>query len=92
MKTLVKRRLLTVSRDIAETRAELAMARDELATAGGRLDEFRLRMLIAETPLADRDLRFAVEGFRRVEERVRRLEADLEVLRAERRRLAHTLA
>jgi hypothetical protein len=87
MKTQVMRRLLTVAQEIADTRRELTMAREELTRRGTTLEDSRLRMLIAETPVADRDLQAAVERFQVVERTVLRLEADLEALRVEQRRL-----
>jgi hypothetical protein len=48
-------------------------------------------MLIAETPLADRDLQRAADGYIGVEREVRHAERQLETLRAERTRLSEGL-
>ena len=72
--------------------ADLHRLRDRLDVQGALLDEYRLRMLIAETPLADRDLQVAADGFLRIEDEVRRVEAAIESLRREERRLADGLA
>lgn len=73
-------------------KAELGRLRDRLDVQRALLDEYRLRMLIAETPLADRDLQVAAEAFLRIEEDVRLLEDTIESLRREERRLAEGFA
>jgi hypothetical protein len=91
MKNRVTRRLSTLSEEISGTRAELDRLRDRLAAHVAVLDDRRLRMLIAETPLADLDLRIADRDVRRIEGEVRRLEETLRTLRAERYRLSSLL-
>jgi hypothetical protein len=80
--------LAVLSRDLAEVRAHLAMARDRLAESRAALDECRLRTLIAETPIADRDLHRAAESHARARAEVDRLEDALAELRADHDRLA----
>jgi hypothetical protein len=80
--------LAALSVEIAGTRTELAMARERLAERETTLEEYRLRMLIAETPLADRDLHSAALIRDRARAEVDRLEVALATLREEERRLA----
>ena len=69
-------------------RTDLARLRERLEVQRSLLDEYRLKMLIAETPLADGQLRAAAESFLSIDEEVRRAEAALESLHRERQRLA----
>jgi hypothetical protein len=75
-----------VSRDLARARAELGFLRDRLAAEGQALEDRRLRMLIAETPVADRDLHRSAEAVGRLESRIGELEAEVAALVAEERR------
>jgi hypothetical protein len=79
--------LAALSVEIAGTRTELAMARELLAERESTLEEYRLRMLMAETPLADRDLHRAALIRDRARAEVDRLELALATLRDEERRL-----
>jgi hypothetical protein len=87
MKTYAQRHLLSLSRDIAEARAELTMLRDRLHQEVSILEDLHLRMLIAETPQADRDLHRAAGAVERLRERVIRLEAEVRALRVQEARL-----
>jgi hypothetical protein len=80
-------RLAALSEEIAGARAELEMARDLLAERDVTLEECRIRMLIAETPLADRDLHRAAAVRARARAEVDRLELALASLRDEESRL-----
>jgi hypothetical protein len=91
MKTHASRRLSTLMEEIASSEAELRRLRDRLEAQRAALDECRLRMLIAETPLADRDLHAAADGYLRVEQEVRRVERSLAVLRDDQQRLGRLL-
>jgi chromosome segregation ATPase len=92
MKTHVVRRLSTLSEEISETSAELGRLRDRLAAQLSVLDDCRLRMLLAETPLADRDLRVADRKVRAIQGEVGRLEESLSAMRLEQRRLSGLLS
>ena len=92
MSSQVSRRLSSLLEEIASKKAELGRLRDRFDVQRAVLDEYRLRMLIAETPLADRDLQVAADGFLRIEQEVRLLEGTIETLRLEERRLAGGLA
>ena len=85
-------RLSTVSEEIASIKADLSRLRERLDVQRAELDEHRLRMLMAETPLADRDLHAAAESYLRIEEEVHRLEGALESLRLEQQLLGRALA
>jgi hypothetical protein len=87
MKTYARRHLLSLSREIAEASAELRMLHDRLSEEASTLDDLRLRMLIAETPQADRDFQVAAAAVDRVRRRIHRLEAELRSLRAGEARL-----
>ena len=84
-------RLSSVCREIAATRAALDRARQRLSERRAALEESHLRMLIAETPVADLDLRLAIEEHRRLEREVDRLDRILDDLRAEERGLSDRL-
>ena len=92
MTSQVSRRISSLSQEIASKKAQLGRLRDRLDVQRVLLDEYRLRMLIAETPLADRDLQVAAEGFLEIEREVRTLESSIETLRLEEQRLAGGLA
>jgi chromosome segregation ATPase len=91
MNDRVSLRLSSVCREIAATRAALDRARQRLDERSVALDECQLRMLIAETPVADLDLRLAIEEHRRLEGEVARLDRILDDLRGEERRLSDRL-
>jgi hypothetical protein len=91
MSERVSLRLSSVCREIAATRAALDRARQRLAERTTALEESHLRMLVAETPLADLDLRLAIEAHRRLEREVDRLDRILDDLRAEERGLSDRL-
>ena len=88
MSNQVTRHLSTLSSEIADARAHLTRLRERLETQCVTLEESRIRMLIAETPLADRELHAAAEGYLRLEREVRDVEAALETLRHEQDLLA----
>jgi chromosome segregation ATPase len=91
MKSHVSRHLSTLSADIASAQAELSRLRDRLEVQRAALDDFRVRMLIAETPLADRDLHAASVGYLRIEQEIRDAEQALAALREEERLLSEGL-
>jgi hypothetical protein len=88
MNDRVSLRLASVCREIAATCAALDRARQRLYERRTALEESHLRMLIAETPVADLDLRLAIEEHRRLEREVDRLDRILDDLRAEERGLS----
>ena len=92
MTSQVSRRLSSVSNEIASLRADLSRLLERLEVQRSVLDEYRLRMLIAETPLADRDLHTAAESFLALEEEVRAARGRLDALLLEERALGLGLA
>ena len=91
MKTQVSRHLSSLSDEIASTRAQLRRLCDRLELQGAVLEEQRIRMLIAETPLADRNLHSVEEGYLDLAGDVRRVEEALDVLLRHRDRLSSRL-
>ena len=91
MKTYAQRHLPTLTREIAEADAELVILRDRLRHESSILEDLHLRMLIAETSQADRELHQAARGVERIRHRILGLEARVWALRAEEVRLAGEL-
>ncbi len=54
-RSLVERRLPEVSTRLKQLREELAVSDDQLAVLAETADDLRLRALMSETPLADKD-------------------------------------
>ena len=92
MRNRVTIRLSTLAGEIASARAELARLQERLEAQDAILGDCEVRMLIAETPLADRDLHVAAAHRRRIAEEVARAQAALDRLRLEEQRLADRLA
>lgn len=87
----LSRRLSSLTAEIASRQADLSRLRDRLEVQTSLLDEYRLRMLMAETPLADRDLQLASESCRRIEREMGRVEEAVSALRLEQLGLASDL-
>jgi hypothetical protein len=58
-RSLVERRLTELSERLVQLRRELSVADEQLAHFADEADETRLRALVSETPLADREHRDA---------------------------------
>ncbi|MCY3924267.1 MAG: hypothetical protein OXG52_01955 [bacterium] len=56
---VIRRRITEVSRRLARCREELQVAEEQLMYFSDSESDARLRALVSETPLADRDLRDA---------------------------------
>ena len=54
-RSLVERRLSEVSARLKSLREELSVSEEQLAHLAERADDLRLRALMSETPLADKD-------------------------------------
>lgn len=85
-------RLSTLACEIAGARAELARMQERLEAQDAVLGDCQLRMLIAETPLADRDLHVAAADRRRIAQEVAQAQAALDRLCLEERQLVARLA
>lgn len=58
-RALIERRLSGVTERLKQARAELQVVDEQLASLADAADEARLRALVSETPLADREHREA---------------------------------
>jgi hypothetical protein len=96
MKDHVIRRLASIDQEIAAVETELGVLHDAHALHGSALTDSELRMLVAETPVADQELHRATAAFLASERSIGRLEEILGELRQERagleRRRAHSTA
>ncbi len=63
----LERRLLTLSGEISTLRAEIAILDEQLAFQQNVMEDTRVRALVAETPLADREFRVASDDLRRIQ-------------------------
>jgi len=80
-RSVIERRLADLSDQMRALRRELIIADEQLAHLAAVADEARLRSLLSETPLAERDHREAVrhsEAMRRHRDEVAAQLADLE--------------
>jgi hypothetical protein len=83
----IERRLRSLSEEISGLRAELGILGEQLAFQHDVMEDTRVRALVAETPLADRELRIASEDFRRIERVTEEARSRFEGLLEERDRL-----
>jgi predicted nucleic acid-binding Zn-ribbon protein len=72
-RTLLERRLTELSDQLKQLRRDLAVADEQLTHLAGEADDARLRALVSETPLAEREHREA----QRHADAMRRHRADL---------------
>jgi predicted nucleic acid-binding Zn-ribbon protein len=86
-KSSVERRLSQVSERLRQLRGELEVSAEQLVLLADAADDARLRALVSETPLADRDRRQTerhAEAMRRhrakVEDEIAKLERDQDEL------------
>lgn len=56
---MLERRLTEVAAELRELRQELTIAEEQLSHLAGQADDARLRALVSETPIADREVREA---------------------------------
>ena len=83
----IHRRLTVISQELDALRDEGAILAEQLAFAHDVVEESRLRALVAETPLAERDLRIAGEDLRRIARVMADVERQAARLRQEQDRL-----
>lgn len=87
----VERRLGAISSEVADLRAEIGILEEQLAFQRDVMDDTRVRALVAETPLAEREFRVAEQDFRRIERVAGDARSRLEALLEERDRLLEEL-
>lgn len=63
----VSDRLAALSREIAEAQIQLRIVEEQLAFQTEVADDARIRALVSETPLADRESHVAADDLRRLE-------------------------
>ena len=61
----ITERLSALSAEIAEERTQLAILEEQVAFQSEVADDARIRALVSETPLADRESRIATEDLQR---------------------------
>ena len=83
----IERRLRSLGQQLSTLRADLRVCDDQLVQVTDEADESRLRALVSETPLAEREHREAQRHAQRLRrhrdelaERITRLETDQDVL------------
>jgi chromosome segregation ATPase len=86
--TTAHRPRLALREELARSRARMARLAEEESSLRAALDQAELRMLMAETPLADRDRSLAVARLRAAERDLAALERRLRDLEREWARLA----
>jgi hypothetical protein len=86
------RRLTAISAEVAGLRSELAVLVEQEAFQRDVMEEARVRALVAETPLADRELREAEDDLRRIERVRGEAGMRIEALRVEQDRLLAEMA
>ena len=92
MNAHLTRRLSAITEEMARLRTELSILREQLAFQAGVVDEARVRSLVAETPVADREYRVAEGDHRRIERATLEAERSLAELTAERDRLLDAMS
>ena len=83
----IERRLRGVARQLSVLRTDLRVCEEQLVQVSDEADECRLRALVSETPLAEREYREAQRHADRLQQhrdeiavRITRLEADQDAL------------
>ena len=83
----IERRLLSLSDEIAALRTELLVLGEQLVFQHDVMEDSRVKALVAETPLADREFRIAEDDFRRIQRVLDEANDRLQSLRDEQDRL-----
>jgi hypothetical protein len=87
----VERRLIDGSRRSAEAREELRVGEEQLAQLAAEADDARIRALVSETPLADREQRDAERHAAAMTTHVVGLRSEIDRLEQEQDRLLDEL-
>jgi galactokinase/mevalonate kinase-like predicted kinase len=72
---------------LEQARAQLRIVEEQLAFQADVVAEARTRMLVSETPLADREHHIAASTHRKLQEERERIVAEMDEVRAEQDRL-----
>ena len=72
---------------IAKSRADLRIVEEQILFQMDVVEETKTRMLVAETPLADREYRIANDDFQRMQKERERVIAEIAELQSEQDRL-----
>lgn len=72
---------------LTKARADLRIVEEQILFQMDVLEEAKTRMLVAETPLADREFRIARDDYDRLTQERARVTAEIEELQAEQDRL-----
>jgi len=87
----VRDRLAYLSERLADSQANLRITEEQHAYQVEVVDDLRARMLVAETPLADREFRVARDDLERLRRNLGEARTEVEELQAERDRLLDQL-
>jgi hypothetical protein len=83
----IHKSLSSLGDELDRARQELRIVEEQILFQMDVAEEERTRMLVAETPLAERNYRIARDDLERMQKERRRISGDIERLRAEQDRL-----
>ena len=87
----IQKTLAELGDDLARARDELRIVEEQLLFQSDVVEDAKTRMLVAETPVADRDYRIARDDLRRMERERERIHSSIARVRAEQDRLLDSL-
>jgi hypothetical protein len=87
----IQKTLAELGDDLARARDELRIVEEQLLFQSDVVEDAKTRMLVAETPVADRDYRIARDDLRRMERERARIHSSIARVRAEQDRLLDSL-
>ena len=83
----IQKSLAEVGERLAKAREELRIAEEQLLFQMDVVEETKTRMLVAETPLADREYRIARDDYERLQRQRDDAQAEITALQSEQDRL-----